>query len=506
MTGTVYLVGAGPGDPGLVTLRAKALIETADALVYDYLVNTELLRWTRPGCEQVYVGKQAGFHAIPQEEIEKILVDRATAGQRVVRLKGGDPFVFGRGGEEAETLRKHGIRFEIVPGVTAALAGAAYAGVPLTHRDEASAVTFVTGHENPEKHEVRVDFEEIGRRGDTVCIYMGMGHLREIAEKLIAGGRPPETPTTVVRWASLAKQQTVRATLATIADRVEEAGLRAPAVIYVGSVAGEAHDVSWFEERPLFGRRVVITRMREQSSGLGALLREAGAEVLELPLIDVRAKVDPEVEEEIFAGIGTYEWLVFTSANGVRHFFDRFFRSFVDVRSLGLMRIAAIGDGTRAAIRERGFQVDLMPDVSTAEGLADHFIAEESIDNLKFLVITGNLNRDILANKLEEAGGIVDTFSVYETAKRDITEDAAAKSFREAGADAIIFASSSAAKSFVDQAADLQLAPGATHPTTVSIGPQTSETMRALGIPVKVESPEPKLEVLVAELIKRIGQ
>ena len=284
----VYLVGAGPGDPGLVTLRARELIEEADVLVYDYLVDPCLLQWCKDDCEQVYVGKKAGFHALPQDEIEALLVDRFRAGKSVVRLKGGDPFVFGRGGEEARRLAEDGVDYEIVPGISASLAAAAYAGIPLTHRDAASSVVLVTGHEDPSKTAVTVDWKALAVPNTTICIYMGMGRLTEISRELISGGLDPETPAACIQWASLGRQRTCVATLASLPEAVARDGLTAPAMIMVGEVVRFRDTVAWFEKKPLLGRKVAVTRNREQAGELAVRLERKGAEVLRLPLLPIK--------------------------------------------------------------------------------------------------------------------------------------------------------------------------------------------------------------------------
>jgi len=483
ISGKVYLVGAGPGDPGLVTLRAKELIERCDALVYDYLANPELLKWTKVGCAKVYVGKQKGFHAIPQEEIEKILVDRAKDGEMVVRLKGGDPFIFGRGGEEAETLQKDGVPYEIVPGVTAALASAAYAGIPLTHREHSSSVAFLTGHEDPEKHEMHVRFEEFAKVGGTLCIYMGMGHLAEITERLLKAGLAADTPVAIVQWATTPRQRSLVSTLEKAAADKDAAGLSSPAVVVIGEVAKLSAQIGWFEQKPLFGKRVVVTRSRSQSSELAAHLGDLGAEVLELPLIEI-FEDEASTGEDIWPTLGSYRWLVFTSPNGVKHFFEKFYRKFDDLRCLGGLFIACIGESTAQAVREQRLHVDLVPEEAVAESLADTLLREETMENETVLVVTGNRNRDVLIEKLEEGRAIVDAFPVYRTELTDLASHPAATRFREAGADVITFASSSAVDSFVQQAKQLQPVEGARRPKCVAIGPKTAERMRQVGLPV----------------------
>ncbi len=505
--GIVYLVGAGPGDLGLVTFRARELIAQADVLVYDYLVHPELVAWCKPGCEVVYVGKKAGFHSVPQEEIEALLVKHAKAGRRVVRLKGGDPFVFGRGGEEARTLAKDGVRFEVVPGVTAALAAGAYAGIPLTHRNTSSSLIFLTGHEDPKKHELQVDWRAYGAlKNATLAIYMGMGHLRFILAELVAGGLAPSTPAAVVQWASLGRQRSVAGTVADLADRVEAAKLAAPAIIFVGDVVAHHEQIDWFEHLPLFGRRVAITRTRDQNSDLRDKLETLGAEVIEIPLINIVKDVAREPLIEILSELGTYDWIVFTSANGVRFFFEDFLKGFPDIRALGMLRFACVGAATAREIQKYHIRVECMPDTATGASLADALIATGSLDSAKVIVVTGNLNRDTLVKKLEAARAIVDRLPLYKTEKVDLSSHPAADDYRQKGADAVLFASSSAAQSFHDQSAHLALAAGAKQPLFGSIGPQTTETMTELGMKPDFEAAKPSLDALVEALIGRVAQ
>jgi uroporphyrinogen III methyltransferase / synthase len=504
--GKVYLVGAGPGDPGLVTCRAKELIASADVVVYDYLVHPELLAWCRADCEKIYVGKRPQRHSRPQEEIESILVARAEAGRTVVRLKGGDPFVFGRGGEEARRLAADGIPFEVVPGITAALAAGACAGIPLTQRNTSSALVFLTGHEDPQTHALATDWRRYGALPDaTLAIYMGMGHLRQILSELMAGGLPPATPAAVVQWASLVRQRSVTGTAATLADLAESRQLEAPAVILIGEVVRGHEKVNWFEQLPLLGRRIVVTRAREQAGELRKKLESLGADVLELPLIEVRAKADRDTILEIFAEIGHYDWVVFTSANGVRHFFDLFLKGFRDLRALGVMRVACVGEATARLVRALHLEVEICPAGGTAAELAEAMIATGSLDHARVLVITGNLNRETLVQNLEEGRAIVDTFQVYENVRTDLTQDPAAEEFRQHGADAVLFASSSAVHAFAAQAAALQPAAGIARPFAGSIGPRTSEAMRKAGIRVEFEAKGSNVDALVDALIERLG-
>jgi len=505
-TGIVYLVGAGPGDLGLVTLRARELIAQADVLVYDYLAHPELVKWCKPECEVIYVGKKAGFHSAPQSEIETLLVKHALAGKCVVRLKGGDPFVFGRGGEEARTLAKHGIKFEVVPGVTAALAAGAYSGIPLTHRNTSSSVVFLTGHEDVEKHELQIDWRSYGAlKGATLAIYMGMGHLRQIMAELIAGGLAGDTPAAVVQWASLGRQRSVVGTAATLADLVASAKLSSPAIIFVGEVVRNHAQIDWYEHLPLFGRRVAITRTRDQNSELREKLEALGAEVIEIPLITITKDVAKDSLIEILTELGGYDWIVFSSANGVRYFFEEFLKGFPDVRSLGLLRFACVGKATAREIERYHIKVECMPSAANGESLADALIATGSLDSAKIIVVTGNLNRDKLVKKLEAARAIVDQLPLYKTEKTDLANDPVADDFRQKGADAILFASSSAANSYAEQSGALELAPGATKPLIGSIGVQTTETLDELDLCPDFEAKTASLDALIEAMLAKLG-
>lgn len=507
-TGKVYLIGAGPGDPGLVTVRARELIELADVIVYDYLANPKLLDWARGDAERIYVGKSAGRHSIPQDEIEEILVTQAKKGRQVVRLKGGDPFVFGRGGEEIEELEIDKIPYEIVPGVTAALATAAYAGIPLSHRDHSSAITFLTGHENPEKHTLHIHFADYAQTKGTLCIYMGIGQLPRIVQELKDGGMRGTMPVAIIEWATLNRQRSVFATLETIVAELEASGLGAPAIIVIGEVVAHRAKAEWFEGRPLFGKRIVVTRTREQAGQLSKMLTELGAEVIELPFIRVEPQFNAQRVSEVFAGIAVYEWIIFTSANGVKYFFDLFYKAYDDIRCLGPMRIAAVGAATAQEIEKHKLKVDLIPQKANADALAQELIENEGIESVQILVVTGNQNSESLVQRLEsdEGRAIVDTLPVYRTSKTDLSKDPSAQRFRQEGADVVLFTSSSTVKSFVEQHAALRLEPGARQPAFGSIGPLTTKTLEECKLPVAFESPQASLAHFVVETISSFNQ
>jgi len=504
--GAVYLVGAGPGNPGLITVRAKELIESCDTLIYDSLVHPAVLALQKVGCEQIFVGKKSGCHSVPQSEIQALLVAKAKEGKRVVRLKGGDPFIFGRGSEEALFLRKEGIDFEIVPGITAAIGAGAFSGTPLTQRNSSSTLVIVTGHEDPEKSEASVDWANIPRVNSTVCVYMGVSRLDSIVDSLLEAGFEDSTPVACVEWATLGCQRVCRGVLGTICSDAKQFRLNSPAVIIIGENAGMGDEISWFESRPLQGRRFVVTRSQGQASELSEKLELLGAEVIGLPLISITKNVDEQTRDDIFAELATYDWAVFSSPNGVRYFFEAFFEKFEDIRSLGFIRIAAVGKSTAKEIKKFYVTTDLIPDEANAESLAEALVATESLDSAKVLLVTGNLGRDVLLKKLEEARAIVDRFEVYRTEPTDLSSDPAAKVFREQGADAILFTSSSGVKSFVDQAKDLVLEADAIRPKTVSIGPITSASMEQFGMPRNFQAKEASLDSLVDEVVRNFGK
>ena len=505
--GKVFLIGAGPGDPGLITVRGRELIEQADVIVYDYLANPKLLEWVRDDAERIYVGKSAGRHSIPQDEIEEILVERARKGLHVVRLKGGDPFIFGRGGEEVEELETDQITYEIVPGVTAALAAAAYAGIPLSHRDYSSSITFLTGHENPEKHTLSIDFRDYGKNHGTLCIYMGIGQLPRIVTELKEGGMSGQMPVAIIEWATLNRQRSITTTLDTMIEELEASGLGAPAIVIIGEVVAHRSKTEWFEGRPLFGKRIVVTRAREQAGQLTQMLEANGAEVIELPFIEVKPDFDEKLVSEIFAGIAIYEWIIFTSTNGVKAFFELFYKAYDDIRCLGPMRIAAVGTATAREIEKHKLKVDFLPSKANSRVLADELIEKEGMESIQVLVITGNQNREELVQHLETEGrAIVDTLPLYKTSKTDLSKDPAAERYRKDGADAVLFTSSSTVKSFVDQHAALALETDARQPAFGSIGPMTSKTLQALNLPLGFEAPQSSLDHFVVEAISHLNK
>lgn len=537
--GVVYLVGAGPGDPGLMTARALELIASADVVFYDRLIPPGALDGARGDAELVYVGKEPGSPAMPQEEIEQRLVEAARAGRSVVRLKGGDPFVFGRGGEEGEALREAGVEFEVVPGVTAGVAAAAYAGIPITHREDASAVAFVTGHEDPEKPGTALDWEALARFPGTLVFYMGVKRLAANAAALIDAGRDPEEPAAAVGRGTMAGQRTVAATLGTLAEVVEREEIRAPALIVVGPVVARREALAWLERRPLHGRRVVVTRARAQASGLAAALRDLGAEVVELPAIRIEPRIDSgDVRQAVGRiGEGEYSLICLTSPNGAHLLFEALTEAGLDARALGggtelqqaggegandrdkasalgegleqrqvrsrsgggkVRRgggttVAAIGPGTARALEEHGIRADVVPERFVAEALVEA-MSKVEVEGHRVLVARAAEARDVLPDALRERGAEVDVVALYETVREepDPAQVEAAQS-----ADYVTFTSSSTVRNLVEALGDRFPSDA----RVVSIGPITSEAAREAGLTVDAEAERHDVDGLLAALL-----
>ena len=499
-TGCVYLVGAGPGALDLVTLRARELIGQADVLVYDYLCNPAMLEWGRADAEKIYAGKSAADHTLSQDEINELLVARAKAGHAVVRLKGGDPYVFGRGGEEALVLARAGVPFEEVPGVTSAIAAPAYAGIPVTHREVASMVTFITGHEDPTKPGSALDWRQLAQLRGTKVFLMGVERLRENAGRLVAEGAAPETPVALVRWGTTGRQESLEGTLATIANLAAERNFKAPAVTVVGDVVKLRAELNWFERLPLFGKRVVVTRTRGQAGALTRRLERQGADVLEIPTIRIAPVSLGAAElEKLKHFRDLYDWIVFTSPNGVKFFFEEFFRSHDDVRELGEMRLAAVGPGTADKIRKYSLRVDLQPKIYTAEKLAEAFSKIE-IASHRFLLPQGRRADSGLADHLRAGGGLVDEWVLYDTEPEAADPTGARARYLQEGAHWIAFTSASTAENW--HALQLEPVPGMPVPRAVSIGPVTSAAWRRLGHEIAAEAPESTLDSLVETIGK----
>ncbi|HEY5430263.1 MAG TPA: uroporphyrinogen-III C-methyltransferase [Solirubrobacteraceae bacterium] len=490
---TVYLVGAGPGDPGLLTARALELIAAADVIVYDRLIPATALDGARPDAQLIYVGKEGGGASVSQDEIQSVLLEHGAAGELVVRLKGGDPFVFGRGGEEAELLHDAGVGFEVVPGITAGVAASAYAGIPVTHRDAASAVAFVTGHEDPIKlgeggTGSALDWDALARFPGTLVFYMGVRQLPAITRQLIAGGRPSGEPAAVIERGTLPDQRVVTGTVATIAAVAADANVRAPAITLIGPVAALRTRLAWFEARPLAGLTVAVTRARAQASALAGRLRGLGAVAVEAPAIRIVALAGPAPEIE------RYDLVCLTSPNGVRFLFDRLDQAGRDARAfggVGATRIAAIGPGTAAALREHGLIADIVPERFVAEGLID---ALADVPVRRALIARAAQARDVLPDALRARGAEVDVVALYETVAEPITEP---QRDAIAAADYVTFTSSSTVKFFFETAGgDLS-----GHMRLVSIGPVTSDALREHGREPDVEADHHDIDGLVQALI-----
>ena len=397
----VYLIGAGPGDPGLLTIKGKDILEKADVVVYDYLANDTLLGYARPDAERIYVGKVAGNHALPQDGINKLIIEKAKEGKIVARLKGGDPYIFGRGGEEAEELLDAGVPFEEVPGISSTIAGPAYAGIPLTHRSFSSSVTLITGHENPDKPGSVHNWKALAASANTLVFVMGMKNLPDIARNLIEAGLSPDTPAALVHWGTTAKHRSLAATLGTLHEEGVRQGFTNPSVIIVGKVVTLRDRLNWFEQKPLLGRSVVVTRAREQASGLAAQLADLGAEVIQFPTIDIKPLEDYSSVDAAVRNLGAYDWLIFTSANGVKCFWERLEAQGLDARALYGLQVAAIGPATAQAVRTHGIAPDFVPEAYIAESVAEGLIGL-GMDGKKVLLPRAREAREVLPEELRK--------------------------------------------------------------------------------------------------------
>ncbi len=488
----VYLVGAGPGDPDLITWKGRKLLAIADSVLYDHLASEHLLELTRKNCERIYVGKKKAVRAYPQEEICAMMIERARRGLTVVRLKGGDPFIFGRGGEELEALADAGIPFEVVPGVTSPLGIAAYSGVPLTHRSHTKLVTFVTGHDVD-----GIDWSKVGQ-SETLVIFMGIASIREIAREIVAHGRSADTPTIAVRWGTRPDQETVAGTLATIAERIEQAQLKPPATVIIGEVVALHDRFNWFEKLPLFGQKIVVTRSSDQAAEFSDRLRALGADAIELPVISIQPPENPAPLDQAIERLASYDWLIFTSVNGVRFFVDRLDSSQHDLRSLKA-RICAIGPATRRAVEDLHLKVDLMPEEYVAESLVKAFSGER-LAGQRILLPRAAVARDLIPTQLAKLGAQVDVVEAYRNVVPDDTAARARDIFSGARKpDWITLTSSSTVKNLLT-AAGRHVLEGV---RIASIGPVTSETARSNGLKVDAEAKQYTLDGLLAAILER---
>lgn len=502
--GTVYLVGAGPGDAGLLTLRGAELIKRADVVVYDALVNTDLLRLAPASAEIIYGGKRAKDHAIPQEEMNQLLVKLAKQGKTVVRLKGGDPYLFGRGGEEAEELQAEGVPFEVVPGISSIVAAPNYAGIPVTHREHCSSFTVITGHEDPTKEVASLDWKHLAADKGTKIVLMGVERIRQITGELVKAGADEETPVAMVRWGTRGNQESIEGTLATIADIVDEKGFKAPAVTVIGGVVSLREKLNWFEKRQFFGKRIVVTRTREQASQLSSQLLELGAEVLEIPTIKI---VPPDQKSDLadaLLEIGSYEWIIFTSPNGVTAFFDAFFRVFDDMRSIGGARFLAVGPATAAKLKEYHLKVDLMPEKFVTKEIAKTFKEYQDIENVRMLLMRAEKANPELPVELTKMGAIIDDVACYKTVPETEDITGAAAKLMEGGADWVTFTSSSTVENFHARFDLPKLRMKFPKLRTISIGPETTKAIEALGLKPDIEAKEHTIAGIVAALKKEI--
>ncbi|MDG5815164.1 uroporphyrinogen-III C-methyltransferase [Chitinispirillales bacterium ANBcel5] len=498
--GKAILLGAGPGDPELITVKGIKALSQADVIVYDYLASQELLMHAPEYAEKIYVGKKAGSHTMKQSEINELLVRKTLEGKLVVRLKGGDPFVFGRGGEECQALAQAGCEFEIIPGITSGIAAATYAGIPVTHRTMASSVALITGHEDPLKAQSSFDWQYLSRGVDTLVFFMGVGNLESIAKKLIKNGRPGSTPVAVIRWGTTSEQQTVTATLDTIASEAVAAGITPPAVIVIGDVVKLRSQIAWFEKKPLFGRTIINTRSREQASVLTSKLKELGANVIELPTIRIVPYGAGSELECAIEMIAAFDWLIFTSPNGVRSFFDLLIQQYKDIRHIGGVKIACIGPATADALKKYSIAATVVAKEAVAEGLINELErACEGWNGKRVMIPRAEVARDVLPLTLKNWGAEVTVVPAYRTVPPEKHDKAILDRIRDDNYDLVTFSSSSTFRNFLDLFGSsehqiLKTLRGA------SIGPVTSTTMKEFGVCPVLEATEHTIKGLVSAM------
>ncbi len=502
--GKVFLVGAGPGAEDLISIKGINAIKQADVIIYDFLANKRFLNYAKEDAEKIYVGKKGSCHTLKQPDINRLIVDKALQGNIVTRLKGGDPYIFGRGGEEAEELVKAGIDFEVVPGITAAVAASAYAGIPLTHRDFTSTVAFVTGHERDDTEYSKIHWDKIATGIGTIVFYMGVKNLPNIVKNLIDNGRAPDTPIALIRWGTLPVQQTVVGTLENIVKKVEEAKLTAPAIIVVGEVVNLRKTLRWFDTKPLFGKNIIITRAREQASSLVKQLSELGANVIEFPTIEIVEPDDFSDVDRAIENLRDYNWLIFTSVNGVKLFFKRLYYHGKDVRELYGIKVCAIGPKTAETFKEFGIYPDVVPEKYQAEYVV------EALENLgikgkKFLLPRAKVAREVLPEKIKEKGGVIDIVTVYKTVMPDVKKDEVLSYLNENKIDFITFTSSSTVKNFIEMFEEFNIKELLKNVKLVSIGPITSNTMKEFGLNPYVEAEKFTIEGLVEKIIASLN-
>lgn len=499
--GKVYLIGAGPGDPGLITVKGLECVKKADVIIYDYLANERLLDQRRPDAELVYVGKQGSRHTLPQEEINSLIIRKAKEGKVVARLKGGDPFIFGRGGEEAEELVDNGIPFEVVPGVTAATAVPTYAGIPLTHREHTASVAFVTGHEDPTKPESKVHWDRIATGIGTLVFFMGMKNLQSIVDNLVANGRNADTPVALIQWGTRTDQRVVTGTLRDIIAKVKEAKLGPPAIIVVGDVVKLREKLNWYESKPLFGKRVVVTRSRDQASVFAEMLIDRGATTIEFPTIDVVPPASWDELDRALAAIETYHWLIFTSANAVKFFMDRLRTVGKDLRILKGVNICTVGPKTAEALETFGLKADLIPAEFKAEGVLAA-LGGVGVKGKKFLIPRAKVARELIPDKLRELGAEVTVATAYENVRPMADVDRVKKLFEEKKIAAITFTSSSTVHNFVEIVGQKEYKTLLEGVAVACIGPVTAKTATEYGMKTDIMPKEYTIPAFVDAVVE----
>jgi len=496
--GKVYLVGAGPGDPGLLTLRGREVLQQAEVVIYDYLANEELLQYAPAEAEKIYVGKKGGSHTLSQDEINRLLLEKGR-NNVVVRLKGGDPFVFGRGGEEAEELVAEGIPFEVVPGVTAAVAVPAYAGIALSHRDYTASMAFITGHERDDKDESKINWEKLSTAVGTLVFFMGVKNLAEICRQLIAHGRSEKTPVAVIRWGTTPQQKTVVGTLQTIVEQVSHARMKPPAIIVVGEVVQLREKLNWYESRPLFGRRVVVTRAREQASEFKSQLTALGAQCIEFPTIEIQPPPSWEPLDKAIKSLSDYHWVIFTSVNGVKFFMDRLKSAALDVRELKGIKLAAIGPKTAETLEKFGLTADFIPPEYRAEAILEG-LKNENLGRLRFLLPRAMTARDVLPDTLRKWGAQVDVVPAYQTVLPDGKSAQILHLLQKEEIDCLTFTSSSTVGNFFGLFKRDEILPLLSKVMVACIGPVTAETAEKFGLKTAVMPSDYTIAALVAAI------
>ncbi len=499
--GKVYLIGAGPGDPGLITVKGLECVKRADVIIYDYLANERLLEHRRPDAELIYVGKQGGRHTLPQEEINGLIVRKAKDGKLVARLKGGDPFIFGRGGEEAEELADSGISFEIVPGVTAATAVPTYAGIPLTHREHTASVAFVTGHEDPTKPESKVHWDKIATGIGTLVFFMGMKNLQNIVDNLVSHGRNPETPIALIQWGTRTDQRVVTGLLNDIVHKVKEAKLGPPAIIVVGEVVKLREKLNWYESKPLFGKRIVVTRSRDQASVFAERLIDLGATTIEFPTIDVVPPASWGELDNAITEIETYQWLIFTSANAVKYFMDRLRDLDKDLRVLKGISICTVGPKTAETLGLYGLRSDIIPSEFKAEGVLSA-LGGVQVRGQRFLIPRAKIAREIIPDKLRELGALVTVATAYENVRPVADVEKAKKLFADKKIAAVTFTSSSTVHNFIEILGQKEYKTLLDGVAVACIGPVTAKTAEEYGLKTDIMPKEFTIPALVEAIVE----